>query len=78
VTADGGCHPLRESCDLDGNVISLTDAPGILRKRSINTMTTATILLLVSDSVGRMVLQETMEHAGYSVMSAGDLGTAVI
>ncbi|HEY4948881.1 MAG TPA: response regulator [Candidatus Acidoferrales bacterium] len=40
-------------------------------------MTTALILLLVSDSVGRVVLQETLEHGGYSVMPAGDLGTAV-
>ena len=77
MTADGGCHPLRESCDLDGNVISLTNAPGILRKQAINTMTTAMILLLVSASVGRVVLQETLEHGGYSVMAAGDLGTAV-
>lgn len=40
-------------------------------------MTTAMILLLVSDSVGRVVLQEVLEHRGYSVMAAGDLGTAV-
>jgi len=40
-------------------------------------MTTALILLLVSDSVARVVLQETLEHAGYSVMATGNLGTAV-
>jgi len=40
-------------------------------------MTTAMILLLVSDSVGRVVLQEVLEHGGYSVMAPGDLGTAV-
>jgi DNA-binding response OmpR family regulator len=40
-------------------------------------MTTAMILLLVSDSVGRVVIQEALEHGGYTVMAAGDLGTAV-
>ena len=40
-------------------------------------MMTAMILLLVSDSVARVVIQETLEHGGYSVMPAGDLGTAV-
>jgi DNA-binding response OmpR family regulator len=40
-------------------------------------MTNAFILLLVSDSVGRVVLQEALEHGGYTVMPAGDLGTAV-
>lgn len=40
-------------------------------------MTNAMILLLVSDSVARSVIQETLEHAGYTVMAAGDLGTAV-
>jgi DNA-binding response OmpR family regulator len=37
----------------------------------------AMILLLVSDSVARSVIQETLEHAGYAVMAAGDLGTAI-
>jgi DNA-binding NtrC family response regulator len=36
-----------------------------------------TILLLVSDPVVRSVLQETLQRQGYSVQSAGDLGTAV-
>ena len=36
-----------------------------------------TILLLVSDPVVRSVLQETLERAGYSVLSTGDLGQAV-
>ncbi|HEY4950655.1 MAG TPA: response regulator [Candidatus Acidoferrales bacterium] len=40
-------------------------------------MMTAMILLLTADSVARVVLQETLERAGYSVMAAGDLGTAV-
>src|SRR5277367_1399140 len=35
------------------------------------------ILLLVSDAVARAVIQEALEHGGYSVMAAGDLGTAV-
>jgi len=39
--------------------------------------TNALILLLVSDSVGRVVLEETLEKGGYAVMAAGDLGTAV-
>jgi DNA-binding response OmpR family regulator len=36
-----------------------------------------TILLLVSDPIVRSVLQETLEHEGYMVMAAGDLGQAV-
>lgn len=36
-----------------------------------------TILLLVSDPVVRSVLEETLEHAGYTVVAAGDLGHAV-
>jgi DNA-binding response OmpR family regulator len=40
-------------------------------------MTNAVILLLISDSVARVVVQEALEHAGHSVMAAGDLGTAV-
>ncbi len=35
------------------------------------------ILLLVSDSVARVVIQEALENGGYSVIAAGDLGTAV-
>jgi DNA-binding response OmpR family regulator len=37
-----------------------------------------TILLLVSDPVVRMVLQETLEEAGYTVLATGDLGQAVV
>jgi DNA-binding response OmpR family regulator len=37
----------------------------------------ATILLLVSPALLRAVIQETLEHEGYSVYPAGDLGTAV-
>jgi two-component system phosphate regulon response regulator PhoB len=37
----------------------------------------AMILLLISDSLARLVILKTLEHAGYTVMAAGDLGTAV-
>jgi CheY-like chemotaxis protein len=40
-------------------------------------MANALIMLLVADSVARVVIQETLEHGGYPVMAAGDLGTAV-
>ena len=33
-----------------------------------------TILLLVSDPIVRSVLKETLEHEGYTVVAAGDLG----
>ena len=36
-----------------------------------------TILLLVSDPIVRSVLDETLEQAGYSVLSTGNLGEAV-
>jgi len=36
-----------------------------------------TILLLVSDPVVRSVLKDTLEHEGYTVAAAGDLGDAV-
>ena len=36
-----------------------------------------TILLLVSDPLVLSVLQETLEHEGYMVLVAGDLGQAV-
>jgi DNA-binding NtrC family response regulator len=36
-----------------------------------------TILLLVSDPIVRSVLQETLEHEGYTVLATGDLGQAV-
>jgi len=36
-----------------------------------------TILLLVSDPLVRSVLRETLEHEGYMVRAAGDLGQAV-
>ena len=36
-----------------------------------------TILLLVSDPLVRSVLQDTLEKEGYSVVTAGDLGSAV-
>lgn len=36
-----------------------------------------TILLLVSDPLVRAVLRDTLEHEGYTVVSAGDLGNAV-
>jgi CheY-like chemotaxis protein len=37
----------------------------------------STILLLVSDPVVRSVFKETLEEAGYTVLSTGDLGNAV-
>ena len=40
-------------------------------------MTNTTILLLGSEPIGRSVLQELLENAGYSVFPAGDLGEAV-
>jgi DNA-binding NtrC family response regulator len=36
-----------------------------------------TILLLVSEPLVRQAMREVLERAGYSVMAAGDLGTAV-
>jgi len=36
-----------------------------------------TILLLNSDPAVRSVIQEVLEQRGYSVLAAGDLGTAV-
>lgn len=36
-----------------------------------------TILLLISEPLVRLVIQEFLEHAGYLVMATGDLGTAV-
>ena len=36
-----------------------------------------TILLLVSDSVVRSILKETLEREGYTVLASGDLGQAV-
>ena len=36
-----------------------------------------TILLLVSDSVVRSILKETLEREGYTVLATGDLGQAV-
>ena len=35
-----------------------------------------TILLLVSDPLVRSVLEETLEHEGYTVRATGDLGQA--
>ena len=39
-------------------------------------MMNTTILLLNSDPVVRSVVQEALEHGGYSVLAADDLGTA--
>lgn len=63
--------------DVDGNVRCSTDARTISTSREIDTMPNALIMLLVADSVARVVIQETLEHGGYAVMAAGDLGTAV-
>lgn len=37
----------------------------------------ATILLLISDPLMRTILHETLERAGYLVVTAGDVGAAV-
>ena len=42
-----------------------------------NSLITTTILLLVSDPLVRSVLQDTLEREGYTVVTAGDLGSAV-
>jgi DNA-binding response OmpR family regulator len=42
-----------------------------------HSLITTTILLLVSDPLVRSVLQDTLEHEGYTVVTAGDLGSAV-
>lgn len=42
-----------------------------------NPLMKTTLLLLVSDPIVRSVLQETLEHEGYTVLATGDLGTAV-
>ena len=39
--------------------------------------TQATVLLLGSEPVNRSILKEVMQGAGYVVLDAGDLGTAV-
>ena len=36
-----------------------------------------TVLLLMSEPLARVVIQEVLERAGYLVMATGDLGTAV-
>lgn len=43
----------------------------------MNTIANTTILILVSDPVVRAVFKETLERAGYSVIAAGSLGSAV-
>jgi DNA-binding response OmpR family regulator len=43
----------------------------------MNTMSDIAILLLVSPPVLRLVIKETLQHQGYTVFDAGDLGTAV-
>jgi len=42
-----------------------------------HSLLTKTILLLVSDPLVRSVLQDTLEHEGYTVVTAGNLGSAV-
>jgi CheY-like chemotaxis protein len=37
----------------------------------------STILVLISEPLVRLVIQEVLESAGYLVMGTGDLGTAV-
>jgi two-component system phosphate regulon response regulator PhoB len=43
----------------------------------MNTTMNKTILLLISDPVVRSVIREALEHGGYYVVAAGDLGEAV-
>jgi len=42
-----------------------------------HSLITTTILLLVSDPLVRSVLQDTLEHQGYTVVTASALGSAV-
>src|ERR1700733_6767529 len=42
-----------------------------------NSRMQTTILLLISEPLVRVVIQEVLERAGYLVMATGDLGTAV-
>jgi DNA-binding response OmpR family regulator len=43
----------------------------------MSTALDTSILLLFSPSLLRLVIKEALEHQGYSVFDAGDLGTAV-
>jgi DNA-binding NtrC family response regulator len=43
----------------------------------MNATINSTILLLSSDALMRSAIQETLEHDGYTVLVARDLGTAV-
>lgn len=43
----------------------------------MNTKINGSILLLISDPVVRAVIKETLENAGYYVVAAGNLGTAI-
>jgi len=63
--------------DVNGNVICSTNARSNSTRREIDTMANALIMLLVADSVARVVIEEALEKGGYAVMAAGDLGTAV-
>src|SRR3984885_6766623 len=42
-----------------------------------NSRMQTTILLLISEPLVRVVIQEVLERAGYLVLATGDLGTAV-
>jgi CheY-like chemotaxis protein len=42
-----------------------------------SSLLTTTILLLVSDPIVRSVMQEILEHEGFTVLAVGDIGHAV-
>jgi DNA-binding NtrC family response regulator len=47
------------------------------KPRASKTPMESTILLLISEPLVRLVVQELLERGGYLVVSTGDLGTAV-
>jgi len=62
------------ACKGVGRAFVYTEAGAFMPDKSPMEMT---ILLLVSEPLVRVVIQEFLERAGYLVMATGDLGTAV-